>query len=114
LLDIGCGWGGLVIYAAQRYGVKAHGVTFSAQQAELARQRIKKAGLEESPKLRSLAGKSILRSAPGWCSTTVQTIGSAEVASGFQMVPSHKRTATFDREAGLNRSSNKDNVVFLY
>jgi cyclopropane-fatty-acyl-phospholipid synthase len=47
LLDIGCGWGGLVIYAAQHYGVKAHGVTLSAQQAELARERIKQAGLEE-------------------------------------------------------------------
>jgi cyclopropane-fatty-acyl-phospholipid synthase len=46
LLDIGCGWGALVIHAAQHYGVEAHGVTLSAQQAELARERIKKAGLE--------------------------------------------------------------------
>ncbi len=47
LLDLGCGWGGLVIYAAQRYGVKVDGVTISRQQAELARERIRKAGLEE-------------------------------------------------------------------
>jgi cyclopropane-fatty-acyl-phospholipid synthase len=33
LLDLGCGWGGLVIYAAERYGVQATGVTLSVQQA---------------------------------------------------------------------------------
>ncbi|SRR6266851_482112 len=48
LLDIGCGWGGLLIYAAQHYGVEADGITLSSQQAELARERIKKAGLEKS------------------------------------------------------------------
>src|ERR1700694_5778848 len=47
LLDIGCGWGGLLIYAAQHYGVEADGITLSQQQAELARGRIKKAGVDE-------------------------------------------------------------------
>src|SRR5947209_1523478 len=47
LLDIGCGWGGLLIYAAQHYGVEAVGITLSPHQAELARERIKKAGLED-------------------------------------------------------------------
>ena len=47
LLDIGCGWGGLLIYAAQHYGVEADGITLSQQQAELARERIKKAGLDQ-------------------------------------------------------------------
>lgn len=46
LLDIGCGWGGLLIYAAQHYGVEAEGITLSPRQAELARERIKQAGLE--------------------------------------------------------------------
>jgi len=45
LLDIGCGWGGLVIYAAQHYGVEAYGITLSQPQAELAQQRIQEAGL---------------------------------------------------------------------
>jgi cyclopropane-fatty-acyl-phospholipid synthase len=40
LLDIGCGWGGLVLYAASHYGAKALGVTLSARQAEYANQRI--------------------------------------------------------------------------
>lgn len=44
-LDIGCGWGGLVIHAASRYGVDALGVTLSQPQADLANQRIAQAGL---------------------------------------------------------------------
>jgi cyclopropane-fatty-acyl-phospholipid synthase len=47
LLDIGCGWGGLVIYAAQHYGVEAYGITLSQAQAELAQKRIAEAGLSE-------------------------------------------------------------------
>jgi cyclopropane-fatty-acyl-phospholipid synthase len=45
LLDIGCGWGGLICYAAQRHGVSAHGVTMSETQLALARERIAQAGL---------------------------------------------------------------------
>ncbi len=47
LLDIGCGWGALVIHAATHYGVRAHGITLSRHQLELARQRIAQAGLQE-------------------------------------------------------------------
>jgi len=45
LLDIGCGWGGLVIYAAQHYGVEALGITLSQPQAEWAQEHIRQAGL---------------------------------------------------------------------
>lgn len=45
LLDIGCGWGGLVIHAAKHHGVSALGVTLSEPQAQLAAERIAKAGL---------------------------------------------------------------------
>jgi cyclopropane-fatty-acyl-phospholipid synthase len=45
LLDIGCGWGGLVMHAAARYGVEAVGITLSVPQAELARQRLRESGL---------------------------------------------------------------------
>ena len=47
LLDIGCGWGGLIIYAAKHYGVEAVGITLSKQQAEFARQRIIDEGLQD-------------------------------------------------------------------
>jgi len=40
LLDIGCGWGGLVLYAAQHHGVDATGITLSGRQVDVARQRI--------------------------------------------------------------------------
>ncbi len=45
LLDIGCGWGGMVIHAAQRYGVDAVGITISQEQYELASKRVAEAGL---------------------------------------------------------------------
>ena len=46
-LDIGCGWGALVIHAATHYGVNAVGVTLSKRQAELATKRIADAGLSK-------------------------------------------------------------------
>jgi cyclopropane-fatty-acyl-phospholipid synthase len=45
-LDVGCGWGSLVIHAARQHGVRAVGVTLSEQQAELARARVSAAGLD--------------------------------------------------------------------
>lgn len=47
LLDIGCGWGGLIMHAAAQYGVQAVGVTLSVPQAEVARQRLHEAGLND-------------------------------------------------------------------
>src|SRR5436305_3266884 len=47
LLDVGCGWGGMVRHAAREYGVKALGVTLSAQQAAWAQRAIKEAGLAD-------------------------------------------------------------------
>jgi cyclopropane-fatty-acyl-phospholipid synthase len=47
LLDVGCGWGGLLIHAAQRYGVEAVGITLSERQAALARERIAAAGVAD-------------------------------------------------------------------
>lgn len=47
LLDIGCGWGGLVIHAAQQYGVEVLGITLSQPQADLANERIRAAGLSD-------------------------------------------------------------------
>ena len=47
LLDIGCGWGALIIHAAQHYGVEALGVTLSEKQLALANERIAAAGLAD-------------------------------------------------------------------
>ena len=63
-LDIGCGWGALVIYAAKAYRVRAHGVTLSPQQLKVARERIAQAGLEDRVSVelldyRDLPGESV-------------------------------------------------------
>lgn len=47
LLDIGCGWGGLVLHAAQVYGVDATGITLSENQLRIAQERIQAAGLQD-------------------------------------------------------------------
>jgi cyclopropane-fatty-acyl-phospholipid synthase len=47
MLDIGCGWGGLVCHAAKNYGVKAHGITLSEEQLAFAREKVKRLGLED-------------------------------------------------------------------
>ncbi len=47
LLDIGCGWGALLIHAAERFGAIGHGVTLSVEQAALARERIAARGLAD-------------------------------------------------------------------
>jgi cyclopropane-fatty-acyl-phospholipid synthase len=47
LLDIGCGWGGLLSFAAGHYGVEAFGITLSVRQAEVARERIRESGLHD-------------------------------------------------------------------
>ncbi|WP_294640935.1 cyclopropane-fatty-acyl-phospholipid synthase family protein [uncultured Aureimonas sp.] len=46
-LDIGCGWGALLIHAASRHGVTGHGVTLSKAQFDLATRRVREAGLED-------------------------------------------------------------------
>ncbi len=47
LLDVGCGWGALVIHAALHYDVEVVGVTLSPEQAEEARRRVKEAGVDD-------------------------------------------------------------------
>ena len=52
LLDIGCGWGALVLRAAQKYGAKCVGVTLSEQQYALATERVARAGLSNQIEIR--------------------------------------------------------------
>ena len=51
-LDIGCGWGALVLHAAERYGVRATGITLSESQHALANERIRAAGLQDRCEVR--------------------------------------------------------------
>ena len=52
LLDIGCGWGGLLCWAATHYGVSALGITLSQPQCDEARRRVAAAGLDRRIELR--------------------------------------------------------------
>jgi cyclopropane-fatty-acyl-phospholipid synthase len=52
LLDIGCGWGALVLRAAQKFGARCVGVTLSENQMALARERVARAGLQDRVEIR--------------------------------------------------------------
>ncbi len=52
LLDIGCGWGGLLCWAAQRYGIEGVGITLSDQQFGYARERVAALGLTRQVEIR--------------------------------------------------------------
>jgi cyclopropane-fatty-acyl-phospholipid synthase len=47
VLDIGCGWGGMAIYLARKYGVAVHGITLSEEQIALAKERAASAGVAD-------------------------------------------------------------------
>jgi len=76
LLDIGCGWGALVCWAARHYGVRAHGVTLSRNQYEYGLRKVREHGLEGLVTLelkdyrdRKATGRSTR--SPAWaCSST--------------------------------------------
>jgi cyclopropane-fatty-acyl-phospholipid synthase len=52
MLDVGCGWGSLAIFAAREYGVSVTGITLSEPQARLARQRAQEAGVGDRVDIR--------------------------------------------------------------
>ncbi len=54
LLDIGCGWGGLIFWAAQRYGARCLGITLSQRQYEYVREQIEIRGLADRVDVRLL------------------------------------------------------------
>ena len=63
-LDIGCGWGAMVCWAAQHYGVKAHGITLSQKQFDYATERVARLGLQDQITLemrdyRDLQGEAV-------------------------------------------------------
>ena len=60
LLDVGCGWGGMVAHAARHHGVQALGVTLSRQQAEWGRRAIAEAGLSDRAEVRFLDYRNVV------------------------------------------------------
>ena len=60
LLDVGCGWGGMVRHAAREYGVRGLGVTLSREQAEWAQQKNKEEGLDHLVEVRHLDYRDVV------------------------------------------------------
>lgn len=52
LLDVGCGWGSLILFATERYGVRATGITLSAEQREFVEARAAELGLARGVEVR--------------------------------------------------------------
>jgi cyclopropane-fatty-acyl-phospholipid synthase len=52
VLDIGCGWGSMALHAAREYGARVVGITISRKQADLARERVRAAGLDDQIEIR--------------------------------------------------------------
>lgn len=89
LLDIGCGWGGLVMWAAERYGVDATGITLSQPQAELANRRIAAAGLADRCRVEVLDYRQV----PGKeCYDALVSVGMFEHV-GEALLPEYFRRA---------------------
>jgi len=63
-LDIGCGWGALVMWAAEHYGVQATGITLSQNQHDYARARIRAAGLEDRCRVQLMDYRDVPESDP--------------------------------------------------
>ena len=59
LLDVGCGWGGMVVHAARHHGVDAVGVTISEEQHAYATRRVKEAALDQAVEIRLQDYRSI-------------------------------------------------------
>jgi cyclopropane-fatty-acyl-phospholipid synthase len=84
LLDVGCGWGAMVMHAAREYGVKALGVTLSRRQAEWAQHAIAEAGLSDLAEVRH----SDYRDVPAEEFDAVSSIGLTEHI-GLEQLPSY-------------------------
>jgi cyclopropane-fatty-acyl-phospholipid synthase len=85
LLDVGCGWGGMVMHAATSYQVAAVGVTLSDQQYELARKRVADAGLSDSVEIRLQDYRDVGTATAGERFDAVSSIGMFEHVGHAQM-----------------------------
>jgi cyclopropane-fatty-acyl-phospholipid synthase len=83
LLDVGCGWGGMVRHAAREYGVKALGVTLSRKQAEWAQAEIEREGLADLAQVRFSDYRDVDES--GF--DAISSIGLTEHIGQSQLVP---------------------------
>ena len=97
LLDVGCGWGGMVMHAAAEHGVQALGVTLSRNQAEWAQAEIVRRGLQSLAEVRHLR----LPRRPGVASSTRSArSGSPSTSATPSCPPTSARCGTRLRPGG--------------
>ena len=96
-LDVGCGWGSMLIHAAERYGVTGIGVTISRRQAELARARVLEAGVADRIEIR-LADYRDVADGPY---DAISSIGMFEHVGLSQLDLYFRRLRTLLRPGGL-------------
>ena len=110
LLDVGCGWGGMVRYAARR-GVRAIGATLSAEQAAWARKAIEAEGLGELAEVRHSDYRDIREISFDAVSSIGLTehIGVKNYPSYFEFLRSKLRTGGLLLNHCITRNNNKSN-----
>ncbi|OZM71951.1 SAM-dependent methyltransferase [Amycolatopsis antarctica] len=93
LLDVGCGWGGMVVHAAREYGVRALGVTLSREQATWGQKEIVAQGLTEVAEIRHLDYRDVSESGFDAVSSIGLTehIGARNLPSYFRFLASRLR-----------------------
>lgn len=88
LLDIGCGWGTLMLTAAKEYGLRSVGVTLSQEQYELVNARIKELGLEDSAEVRLCDYREIEHEPFDYITSVgmFEHVGSANLGEYFSLI----------------------------
>lgn len=101
LLDVGCGWGGLVIHAAQRYGVSAIGITLSTKQHDLARERVAALGLADRVRVELLDYRDMVGRFGHGCFDKVASVGMFEHVGLKNLAQYFSSVAAVLRDRGL-------------
>ena len=112
LLDVGCGWGGMVRYAA-RHGVRAIGATLSAEQAQWAQRAITDAGLADRAEVRHCDYRDISESGFDAVSSIGMTehIGVANYPAYFEFLKSKLRPGGLLLNHCITRADNKSTAT---
>ena len=110
LLDVGAGWGGMVMHAAEHYGVEALGVTLSEPQASWAQRAIAERGLQERAEVRFLDYRDVAESGFDAVSSIGLTehIGARNLGSYFRFLAGKLRPEGRMLNHTITRPSNLD------
>jgi cyclopropane-fatty-acyl-phospholipid synthase len=110
LLDVGCGWGGMVVHAVRHHGVEALGVTLSHRQVEWAQREIAEAGLSERAEVRQLDYRDVPESGFDAISSIGLTehVGRAQMPDYFAFLYSKLRPQGRLLNHCITRANNKD------